>query len=1270
MGWLDNFNKYRITPYDFSYTEPTKIPPSSNSLPLPFPKQQLITTVNKEDLTGFDKNQILWNGWINDDGSSGWSARDVNGNPLIDNEGKKRIWGLGDSGSGSISRGNGRYSHDSKAGDINKQSWYNFITSTYSDENKNPTTHGKNWLKQYVRFSGDDLPFKKQLQKYIDSGFTKWEPITRGGNTFYSFGDFAEDVYTKQFGQGHNTDRGILPYYIDENGNRKLFEKGKIDFLNYKQIPANEQLEGTNVDLVGYRPTSLLDKLDSETPISDTTPKDTSLEAVKSKVSEMNTGYPGGKKKVDETEGSSNGGSRGPFNPTILDAMRLAADNLFNIRNTNKYKEALRPALENYSESYRWVNGDYNAKQQAENAAASLRNRTPLTSNAQIQTASDLEAIARGNQYIQQGQAKDAQTYWKTSEQAFQQAKENTLGWQNTANRNYASLVNYKNKLAELDYMANKGNMDNIDKFIAEQSKRLWDKYDLYDYKRMQAEDNANDLYDKYYGNSGEDLIAQELTTKYTDLVDQIYKTTDPTEKQRLQNEQRALQQQMRMLSTKKEAQRYINYLRRYNPNNWNNTWNFVYGNRFTVDNNNIINGFKSEYAQKLREQGIDVDKLLNLFGWSNTSNQQESTSRESRNGMKLQSGGSFGVSYTSAAGGGNPYLQSLLGRGSTSSKKKADYSSSDSSSDKDDDSKQKDKLLNEIANTLKGIDGLNSDVDVLYQELSRFFDLQQYNLDDDPMQFYSMYIKALNRVNQVKQSAKQFDSAYKALEKSDSMTSPAIDSNGYVYVGVAGTNQIDRVSPIDYIQNRDKYQLLRNNEILELRRNSSAYAFDDRYMMEAAYNGTSMRDVNKFIKEVLGKIGTDQESKDMIVRQYGQNAIEGLQQLQDLAKNQFTTPETAAIIANLKGNLTELNLTTKTQEEQAKLGIKTIIAMMPANMRTMLMIQGGSVDSMERIVTGYVFSGIDTYSDFSFNKTTELDLEGNTKSSDKSSDKSSSKSSSGGDKESQKDQTLISIIRGMGGTSGRITINEGSNSEMSIDSTDYMIDGGYSNGKLSDVLKETKIMGISDSRKIYFGDQLLNSKYLSEVAYLGRGFSRVMLPVTQDGSPDFTILSRFKNVCDIARKQGIDPNKMMDEDTSDDAKRKFAELLQGEGLYGLTTSKGIPNMSKFKVFLLTDGLASSNSGIKDSKYVVQNDDESDLLEKIIEREVDRFTAYNPADWFSHEKIYEGTIYIPININELQADIASGNKIKDSDAQQEEAEAQSLTIKSRFKDRE
>lgn len=967
--------------------------------------------------------------------------------------------------------------------------------------------------------------------------------------------------------------------------------------------------------------------------------------------------------------------NRGWMNPYLFDAMRLGLDNTFNILNTEKLIKGLRPNLTNYTPSYRQIYGDYIAQQQAQREAGRLINRSPLTSNAQIQSAVDLEAIDRGNRIIEQGNYKDAQMYWNTSEKAFLQGKENNLGWQNAANANYKSITDLNNQIAQLRYEMNRANQQNTDQFAASVSERIWDDFNYEKAKQRRNQEMLEQYNDSSYGIGADRLLLQELSKKYDDLA---LKTGDDAVRDRT-----ILRMQMNTLEGKVQAQEMLNRLRRLDPNNGISQWEQIYGERYKIDSTGKIVGIKDAYKKKLIDLGFNLNLLSQTLGFSlnsdgiTTNPQSEIIRRRNGGILKFLQQGGF-VKYTPTSGlAKNPYLS-----GGSSSEKKSSSSSSESQSS---DEKTKDKLLNNIAETLKGIDGLDSDVSILTHELSEFFDIQRYSsysLNQDPTQFYSTYIRALQRVNQVKQSAKQFDNAYKLLEKNEAFSSPAVTNGGDVIVGVAGTTSIKPIKASEYLNNKDKYHLVTNGELLELRRTKRSMAFSDDYVTMAAQNGTSLQAIEKYVKEFISQLGNDQESRDTLTRQFGKDTVEGLQTLQRMIAGGLTNQETAQIAMSL-GALGEYTVSVTSQERQIKNALDSILAFMPNNMKTLLTIYSDGPENAERALVGLITKGTSSKIDFKIGGFTGLDENGKLKSG--SSSKSGSGSGSGGnDKETQKDQTLVAIIRGIGGTPDRIRLNEGTKSEMSIDGKNYQINGAYEAKSLASALSQSKIMGISDPRRIYFGDQLLSSEVLSDVAYLGNGFTRVMLPITYDGSPDFTILSRFEAVCNRLRQKGINPIKAMSEDGTDEEKRKYAEELQLEGLYGLVNqSNGLPNISRFGLFLLTEGLTSSRAGIKNSDYVIQDDNRRNKLESILEvvnsstgktvhkYETDNYNMFNPLDWFSnYEKIYEGTIYIPINSNELQADIASGNKVTDATATSEESEAQRGQLISNFKDRQ
>jgi hypothetical protein len=121
------------------------------------------------------------------------------------------------------------------------------------------------------------------------------------------------------------------------------------------------------------------------------------------------------------------------------------------------------------------------------------------------------------------------------------------------------------------------------------------------------------------------------------------------------------------------------------------------------------------------------------------------------------------------------------------------------------------------------------------------------------------------------------------------------------------------------------------------------------------------------------------------------------------------------------------------------------------------------------------------------------------------------------------------------------------------------------------------------------------------------------------------------------------------------EAMKALAKELEKLGLYDLIDrTTGLPNTQLVRPFLITTGYASTKAGIKDSKYLTKIDDSNiaesmidTLSEKGLDGKVHKYDldvdSWWPGDWFGlHDEIYKGTIYIPINTNELAGATASG----------------------------
>ena len=1173
-------------------------------------------------------DNIIW-----DTDPNHYYARDKNGSPL------SSIIRYS-FGSNPNQKKNNWYDYSRNGVIYEDQPWYqNYrnLLFTY-DDNKNVTgltPLGEAHTKQWYTNSPSSIGYKENIGQYLQN-HNFWG-FNVGKKHYNNIQDWlSHSTSDKLNGQNHNTPSGDIYYWYDENGNIQTGNSIPDGYVEYtttnpgdSELYENEQEElkklGGLGELVTWRKLVKDDQNDIpynytnpfgkdlgevDWNINSNDPRISKIQEAQKKKSPVGAEDPGvsnnswlnkliqslGLKRKPGDTNSSNKNNSNLISPAWMQGLRIAADNAFNTINTENLISDMDVPLANYTPIYRQVHGDYIAQQQAQREASRLRSSQPVTANQQIQSAVDLEGIEKGNRIIEQGNARDAQMFWNTSEQAFQQAKENVRGWDSIANLNRQKLAEFTNKIAELRFNTRKQNMQNWDTFATDMEKRAWQKYDLEEYKRQVAQEELDTLYDQRNGIADKLLEQQQL---YDDIEDESLKATPDTT--RLAE----LKKKYRDISKLIIAQQYYNKLNRL--------------------------GLYNEESFRQMFPGFKLDNNLGIISAIGTN----------RNGgilrRLLQQGGAFGVVSGSSAGPGNPYLAGTSSKGTTSS------SRSSSTKSDDDDTKTRDKLLSNIAETLKGIDGLNSDVNILYKELVNFFDIQKYNpTSDDPMQFYSMYVRALNRVNQVKQSAKQFDNAYKALEKTGSITSPAIDANGLVYVGVADTNEVTKIKPQDYLANPSKYHLLRNNELLELRKNHPEYSFSDNFITETAYNGTSIQEIHKYVKDILGKVGTDKQSQDILVRQYGAGAVQGLQTLAQLAQGQLTSSETAAIIGGLTGALTEMNVTTQTQAEQAKLALNTIKAMLPANMRSLLLLHAGSEEDVEKMLVSFVAKGLDTTIEFKIDDITQLDENGLPKSGSKSG------SGSGSDKET-KESTATKLAQGYGQKT-TFQIVGGSNKAWTVTGNTLPItnseDKSIGQTLLSDA--STAFGGMLDLRHAFMGNSRISSLGLSQVLLEDGDITMVALPIDESAGYKRPAFNRLKSTSEADRELkelGIDITNRTG--LTLEQKRKINEIYQKHSLPEIFNNDGSLNELKFGYFGLVKGIAKETAFEEGNEFtrdylIEATKQERELFEQIMKLKGNKDFKLRDS-WLGKDEVYRGTIFIPLNTNIINTQSGYGS---------------------------
>ena len=163
-----------------------------------------------------------------------------------------------------------------------------------------------------------------------------------------------------------------------------------------------------------------------------------------------------------------------------------------------------KPFLQDPFQVHRTIKSDLDAEAWGQRAAASINNMAsrPLTSDGSLQTAAQLDAQVKGQEFINQGNEKSNQALKASQELAWQQEKENAK------NRHD---VSQQNRLAMLQTMANKGKYEQ-----AYQTKKheIWDT--LIKEKQYREEEKAkkNEAYADAFAKSDiSDYVTTNLAT-------------------------------------------------------------------------------------------------------------------------------------------------------------------------------------------------------------------------------------------------------------------------------------------------------------------------------------------------------------------------------------------------------------------------------------------------------------------------------------------------------------------------------------------------------------------------------------------------------------------------------------------------------------------------------------------------------------------------------------------------------------------------------------
>ena len=931
-----------------------------------------------------------------------------------------------------------------------------------------------------------------------------------------------------------------------------------------------------------------------------------------------------------------------PFDRTkmadFIELTRAGITAAVNNKIADRALEAEKPFLQDVSESHRSVYGDYRSKIEGEKAAAKLRNMAskPLTSDGALQQQMMMEAQIKGQEYIDQGNAKDDALIRQTKEVAWQQEKENQQQRMAVAMQNkQAMLMSEKNK-AQIENMRDSANFSQVvSPLLAAKEQRLRNEGAEQEYYQDYYDDAlvTQDVWNNFDTNltEGQKALRNEYLTGGSERL-ATYIGTDATRK----SDWLSLQQIMSNEIIRRKAALKGAYV---NPQSLNTPTTNNYGIFGSGDN---LFQYKKKggtiYKAKLTKRTRDNDRgarsiesskkiaarflekaIDSLYDY----NDVELIAKPKRKKRKYQ------------AGGGLPFV-GFTPVFATSEKGAPATSTKTTKADKDDDN---DLTTKDVLTLLKDMDGLPSDMALIVDSLRNF------NMMDkmDPLglssssDIASRYISLINKIKVAKFNREEYNSAFNQLKGNGGLNEYAVSSDGYL-IGTNAEGDFQMFTPDEVISGTPRqqgYSLLTNSNLLYLRANSTDAAFNHR-LTTFAQNGIGMEVITKQISDIIQGLGSSKESEEGFVQMGSNGQVKkGLEYLRKVANEVGDD----SIFKDMSvADYYQAGYLTEDQATQAQLAIEYIKNSLPANMQSLLKVKGGSDKGAEALIKSLVYSKTST--DVQFKATPK-----------KMTKDSSSSSSGSGDGVDELKLSPVQMMQ-VGYTDHQpVMLQKGTKYATTVNAQVLPITDV--NKKLLgittlDKVAESTFGGALDMNNVTMGSQLIDPQALQNVQIDSTNLYVMNLPIDKnspDGTikPDLAWMTKIEELDQIIREQGITDINQIN------------KLYTDAGLPVLMDSNGQLNIKDYCKFGVLNGHA-LNSAFKDldllDNTVLEIDDE-DQISNVLSilnkgrNEKDRidFDSKSWADSIfgtKHDSLYEGTIYIPVRTNAFTGMIGGG----------------------------
>lgn len=545
-----------------------------------------------------------------------------------------------------------------------------------------------------------------------------------------------------------------------------------------------------------------------------------------------------------------------------------------------------------------------------------------------------------------------------------------------------------------------------------------------------------------------------------------------------------------------------------------------------------------------------------------------------------------------------------------------------------------------DLMDMIKEINGLPNDMGIVITNLKQMEQLKSIN----PVasnQLTTIYLNSLYRLKVANFNKTEYDHAYTEVKENSGLSELAITENGYLTGINKETGKLQLFSVQDYLSNpykfdndKGKYQILTNSNLLWMRAHSPQFAFDNK-VLSIVENGIGLEKINKLIKDNLQTLGKTKNSVAFNIYQKDDKIAKGAEVVNQLLQNGLP------VNTSLDG-LYEGKVITEDQKNQAQAALLYIYKSLPKNAQTLLKIKAGNASDPDKgafeLLQTLIFSTTSSSTDLELNFKGGYNPDGS-----KKSDKEET-----GSIDKVKYNAAAQFALGVG-YSSQFVIQDGTHDGLLIYSTEMPATKNNQPIGRSTLFELTSsdASGILDFQNVSMGGLKIDPSGFSKVLTDGVLHSVDMIidqQAARNGviKPDFRLFKKKEQA-----DQYIKDNNINRKDYN-----KVNEVYKQFGLPVLYNSNGKLNTNSYARFAVLNGDAISTAfSNNDQSDVTFNDylrelndqDEANVLSEF--KKIDNKLSYDEKSFWdsispilnSHDSIYTGTIYIPIKSHILNA---------------------------------